>query len=74
MDHFENPSFSADFQWTTEQIKREEFTKVAMAALITAITRMSEKGIITNGPQDVAELAILYADATLTALSKKPQP
>ena len=43
----------------------------AMQGLIAGITELQDNGIITNRPNDVAELAALYADALIAELEKK---
>lgn len=51
--------------------KREQLAAMAMQGLIAGLTDVNEIGVIRNRPQDVAELAALYADTLLAELEKK---
>jgi hypothetical protein len=53
---------------------REYAAALAMQGLIGAITEFlpDYPDIIKHRPQDVAEIAVVYADALLTALESKP--
>lgn len=50
--------------------KRELFAAMAMQALAQGICKMDDFGIITNAPNDVAEIACTYADALIAELNK----
>lgn len=49
---------------------REYIATQAMVGLITGITSFRMAEIITNRPQEVSELACLYADALINELDK----
>lgn len=46
---------------------RDQFAMSALTGLVAGITKMDEIGIITNRPNDCAEIAYVYADAMLAA-------
>lgn len=50
---------------------RDYFAAKAMQGMISAITNLREDGIIENTPQDISELAYLYADTMLKTREKE---
>ena len=48
--------------------KREQFAGMVMASIAGAIAKRDEAGIISNSPQDIAEISVAYADCLIAVL------
>jgi len=61
---------SGESCWDPGMSLRAYLAAKAMQGLVAGITNLEANGIIENRPQDVSELAVLYADTLLAELER----